>query len=317
MSPPPDFTRGFVYVATGANYRREAAASAARVRALHPSLRICLITDQAAETPFWDDLVLLEKAAFSFRDKFSILRCPYERFLFLDTDTQVLADLAEVFELLEHFDFAGHQLFEGHDRPVPGVPDAFPEFQGGLLAFRRSPAVESFFSRWLEIYDRNYATSLEGSRDYSDLSEQKSLRTALYASSLRLAVLGPEYNFRPSCVDFACAPVRVLHGRGRLDAFAGRINRQLGNRVYVPQLDAVLGDPVLPAELRRVCWMAAAQLLRRIVVTLTPLGMRDWLRRRRTIRRLFLRNDFSERHPDHDVTWGHAPRRPGERPGRQ
>ena len=126
---------GFVYVATGECYRGEAAVAAAQLRRTNPGARICLIADRAEGPVFWDDFVLLDRPAFGFRDKLAMHLCPYDRFVFLDTDTYVGADLTEVFQLLDHFDVAGHQLFEGHDYRLPDVPDAFPEFQGGMLDY--------------------------------------------------------------------------------------------------------------------------------------------------------------------------------------
>jgi hypothetical protein len=303
-------TDGFVYVATGARYREEAARSAASLRAAHADARICLVTDRGEGPPFWDDLVLLERPVYGFRDKLAMRRCPYSRFCYLDCDTHIVGSLAELFQLLERFDVAGHQLFEGHDCPVPGIPDAFPEFQGGILAVRRSPATETFFDRWEELYDRHYALNRDGHYHYSNVSDQKTLRMALYESTLSLAVLGPEYDFTPAHVDFACATVRVLHGRGPLAGLAARLNRRLGNRVFVPELDSVLSSGMPPGELRRLWWMASLQLLRRAGVALTPHGLRDRLRASRAVRRLFLRNDYAEHHADHTAVW----RKPSDRP---
>jgi hypothetical protein len=220
--------------------------------------------------------------------------CPYEKFLYLDTDTYVAAELNEVFQLLEHFDFAGHQLFEGHDSPIPGVPDAFPEFNGGVLAFRRSLAVEGFFDRWRELYDAFRAPDRPDRDLYLNVTDQKSLRLALYESKLRVAILGPEYDFTPSHVNFACATVRILHGRGDdFERFASRLNAQLGNRVYHPTLDVVLHAQTSAPELRRLWWRSTVQLLRLLGVVCTPLRLRNRLRRNETVRRLFFGGRFA------------------------
>jgi hypothetical protein len=214
--------------------------------------------------------------------------------VYLDTDTHVVAPLDEVFQLLDHFDVAGHQLFEGHDSPVDGVPDAFPEIQGGVLAFRRSTAVASFFERWQQLYDTFRAPDRPDRDAYANITDQKSLRLAVFQSDLRLAVLGPEYNFTPAHVNFACAPVRVLHGRGDdFASFATRINGQLGNRVYHPTLDVVLHAQTQAGELRRLWWRTTLQLLRYVGVALFPLAIRNWLRRSPSVRRWFFGGRFA------------------------
>jgi hypothetical protein len=285
---------GFVYVATGERYLREAAGAAAQLRRTNPGARICLVSDRLTGEKFWDDLVVLPEPSFSFRDKLALRFCPYERFVYLDTDTHVVGDLSEIFQLLERFDLAGHQLFEGHDSPIPGVPDAFPEFQGGVLAFRRSIAVDEFFTRWLAHYDAFRAPGRPDRDAYANVTDQKSLRLALYESGLRLAVLGPEYDFTPAHVNFACASVRILHGRGDdFNAFACRINARLGNRVYHPTLDVVLHAQSTAPEIRRLCWRSTLQVLRGIGVACIPLALRNRLRKNETIRRFFFGGRFA------------------------
>jgi hypothetical protein len=296
---------GVVYVATGKRFFDEAREAAAFLRQSNPWLPICLVTDEPHGPSFWDELVLIRNPAFGFRDKILMGLCPFERFVFLDTDTRVIDDISEVFTLLKRFDFTGHQLFEGHDCPPPSVPDAFPEFNSGVLGFRRSAALGDFFARWLVNYDAFYALNRDGHYHYSNASDQKSLRQTLYDSSMTIAVLGPEYNLTPHHLVFACAQVRVLHGRGRqnLDNLQRRFNVKLGNRVYVPRLDAVIHDDMLAQELRHLWWMVTLQVIRKAGRQLTPLQVRDWLRRSPLVRRLFLRNRFTETMAANDPKW--------------
>lgn len=300
-------SRGFVYVATGDSYREEAARSAAGLRALHPRDRICLVTDRAEGPAFWDDLIVLERPSFGFADKLAMRLAPYERSVFLDTDTTVVGDLSELFALLERFDFAGHQLFEGHDYPADGVPDAFPEFNSGVLAFRRGPACAALFDRWERLYPVFLARNRDGAYRPENVSDQQSLRVAAYESGARLAVLGPEYNFVPQQVNFACAAVRVLHGRGRASALAGRINARLGNRVYLPLFDAVVSEHTPLSELLRLLSLASLQMLRLAGRAVVPFAARERLRRSRAVRRLFLRNDHAERTEQHASVWREPP----------
>jgi hypothetical protein len=287
-------SRGFVLVATGERYWREAAAAVAQLRLTNPGARVCLIGDKPTVPTFWDDYLPLAKPTYSFRDKLAMRLCPYGRFIYLDTDIHVAAPLDEIFRLLERFDFAGHQLFEGHDSPIDQVPDAFPEFQGGILAFARSSAVELFFADWQSLYDTYRAPDRPDRDAYANVTDQKSLREALYRSSLRLAVLGPEYDFTPAHLNFACATIRVFHGRGdNFTRFSSRMNAKLGNRIYHPTLDVVLHTEMIPGELRRLWWRTTLQLLRRIGVACTPQRLRDWMRRRPFVRRLFLGGRFS------------------------
>jgi hypothetical protein len=299
---------GVVYVATSKRYVDEAREATALLKRSNPRIPVCLVTDQPHDPVFWDELVLVSNPAFGFRDKILMGLCPFERFLYLDTDTNVIDDISEVLELLRRFDFAGHQLFEGHDCPLPGIPDAFPEFNGGVLGFRRSPALGDFFARWLARYDSYYALNRDGHYHYSNSSDQKSLRQTVYESDLRIAVLGPEYNLTPHHLVFSCAQVRIIHGRGQqsVASLQRRFNAKLGNRVYVPRLDAVIHDDMLEPELRHLWWMTTLQIIRKSGRWLTPLWFRDWMRRSARVRRLFLRNRFTETTAANDPKW-HEP----------
>ncbi len=279
---------GLVFIASGDRYAAEAREAAAVARRSNPTTPICLIADHVPPSPFWDDFVELPEPDFSFRDKLALRLSPYERFIYLDTDAHAIGCLDEIFELLDRFDFAGHQLFEGHDCPMLGIPDAFPEFQGGVLAFKRSPAVEAFFARWLELYDFCRASNRDGHYHYSNVSDQKTLRVALYESDLRLAVLGPEFDFIPHWVNFACGPVRIVHTRSGHTETASLINERLGHRAWIPELSAVISSGMSASAWRRVWWGATRQLLRIAARKFTPRGIRTVFRQNKLIRRAFL-----------------------------
>jgi hypothetical protein len=305
-------TRGVVYVATGKRFVDEARQAASVLRRTNPKLAICLVTNEPSGEPFWDELVIVKNPYFGFRDKVFMGLCPFERFFFLDTDTHVVGDLTEVFDLLDHFDFAGHQLFEGHDCTPPGIPDSFPEFNTGVLLFRRTPALAGFFETWKANYDAYHALNRDGHYDYSNVSDQKSFRKTVYESKIRMAVLGPEYNFVPHHLNFACAPVSIIHGRGQktIEELDRRLNAKYGNRVYVPRLDTVISNDTPPGELWQLWRMASLQLIRVIGVRIVPMGLRNWLRRSAVVRHLFLRGRFGNMELDRDKKWQRTPTQP-------
>jgi hypothetical protein len=281
---------GFVYVATGDSYYREAAHSAASLRRHHPHHRICLVTDRARGPAFWDDLVVLEKPAFGFRDKLTMLSCPYERFVFLDTDTTVFGPLDELFSVLETMDVCGVQMFEGQDYIMPGIPHSFCEMNSGMLGVRRSPLVNAFFDSWNRHYLEFVNQNKSGHYHYANVGDQKSLRAALWETPVRIGNVGPEFNFIPFKMDFATLPVRVLHTRAtnNLEPLVARLNAQLGRRAYVPLLDTVVSDNPPPAELRRLLLACLRQLLRAFSRACTPRTLRNRLRSHPWIRTRFL-----------------------------
>jgi hypothetical protein len=286
-------TTGFVYVATGAIYFHETAEAVRHLRAANPTARVCVVTDKVHGEKFWDEIVVVENPTRTFRDKLLMALCPYERFVYLDCDTYVAGDLSEMFDLLAHFEVIGHQLFEGHDYRIPGVPDAFPEFNGGVFGFRRGPGVERLFARWRELFEAYAARNTGGFYDYTNVGDQKGFRIALYESGLRHSVLGPEYDFIIQHVQFACAAVKIFHGRtcADLQRIEKIVNARLGQRAWVPILDVCVMQHESAGGWARLAGRASLQALRMAGLVILPAGLRRRLREMPWLRRRFLRNE--------------------------
>lgn len=252
--------RGFVYVATGPGYLEEAAVSAASVRRHHPGTPICLVTDReiAPGGPF-DHVVRRSDTVHKPVDKLLARHCPFERAIFLDTDTKVFGDLSPVFDLLEQFDLAALQdVNRGWHYAMPDVPLAFSEFNTGVIAFRRSAAIEQFFAAWRTHYDELHRT-------LGLVNDQPAFRRALYLSALRVAPLPSEFHFLGNVSNAIMWNVRLIHARGDYDAIARQVDAQLGNRAYIP------GVGVLRPFHGRGQWLRATL---RTLASMLRLGLR-------------------------------------------
>lgn len=247
-------TRGVIYVATGAAYVTEAAASRQQLHLTNPGLPAAIVTDDPAPPGDWQVVLPLTNPTHSLRDKHQMRRSPWIHTIFLDTDTYVAASLDPVFELLDAgFDLAAHQLFEGHDYQLADVPDSFPEFNTGVIAFRRTPAVEAFFNAWSDAYAAFHP---------GVTCDQRSFRYAVYHSALRHTVLTPEYNFRPLSTNFAITDLRILHGRplNAMPALKALMDVKLVHRAYVPRLRCVVSDFMTSRQVCRL-WLAVTREL--------------------------------------------------------
>lgn len=309
----PVHAHGFVYVATGERYVREAAASAATLRSHHRQARICLVTDQPRGPVFWDDLVVLTQPSFGFRDKLEMQRAPYQRCVFLDTDTTVVGSMEALFTILERYDVCGVQLAEGQDYIMDdGIPAAFPEMNSGVIGFRTGENTAAFFGQWAAFYDRFQALNRDGHYHYANVGDQKSLRAALWHSNVRHFSIGAEFNFIPFRLELASLPVAVLHTRATagLDELGRRLNAQLGRRTYVPTLDTVVADAMSGPETRRLLAAALRLWLRALARQVFPRTLRDRLRRLRGLRSWALGNRFES--PEHglETKWRKPPENP-------
>ncbi|MDT0681735.1 putative nucleotide-diphospho-sugar transferase [Roseicyclus sp. F158] len=199
---------GFVFGVSGAEYAQLAARAAQTLRAVAPDANIDIYTDAEVPDGIFDQVHKLEMSWF--RPKFEALRrARFERVVYLDADMYFLADISDIFEVLEEFDFAAcHNQRRNSDwsntlwrRPIPA---AFPQINGGLMGMRKSPGT-------LALIEETERALQDEKLD----KDQPVLRELLFLSKLRLAILPPEYNF----VEFRMAEAmnenhaapRVLH----------------------------------------------------------------------------------------------------------
>lgn len=238
--------KGYLYFCGGsAGYLRDAIRSAHTVRKWDPEAQICLIHSyaqsilDAAEISVFDRVQRVELGddlpdrfaggAVHFLAKIQALaQSPYEATLFLDSDTWVLGNLANLFALTERFDIGVAaapitQRAENDADPLHDIPDTFPEPNTGVILWRRNERMTRFLERWISEY-RSNDTGLF--RRHRRGGEQVALRYLLWNSpEIRLHFLTSGevpnlYNFRwqPEKKFLFRNRIKVLHQR---TAFAG------------------------------------------------------------------------------------------------
>ncbi|MHB8233755.1 MAG: hypothetical protein ACYDHT_03800 [Solirubrobacteraceae bacterium] len=175
-----------------------------------------------------------------YQDRIAHMRCsPFERTLFLDTDTFVVGEMVGVFELLDHYDLAvAHApAYRGLDDPE--VPQAFPEFNCGVIAWRSSERVAAFLRCWEETYlawlEKEVLQGPDGmmhpTRSWP--GDQPPFRRCAWQHAMNVATLPPEYNLRLGIPTTVVDRVRLLHGRtSKFETLAEQYNDKLGPRTY-------------------------------------------------------------------------------------
>ncbi len=229
-------TAGFVYVATGDRYVAEAVRSAGSLRASMPDAAVALITDSPpdqATAGLFHSVIVRPEVRRQPIDKLLAWEAPFERCVFLDTDTHVCGDLTDLFRLLDHFDLAATpETLRGWHYTLPEVPAAFPEYNTGAIAFRRGAATEEFFRTWKADYEKLHAS-------HGFVSDQPAFRLAAFRLGLRIAPLPSEFHFITITPNYTMWAVRLLHGRDDLPALARDLNRRPGARAFVPGLGPI------------------------------------------------------------------------------
>jgi hypothetical protein len=226
---------GIIYAATGASYFDEA------LRSARSSLRFnavphLICTDQSVDVR--EDGLQIRSYSPSGNPYADKIRCmidsPFERTVYLDTDTYVLDQMVELFALLDRFDVAVSHAPGYRGLSDPDVPRAFYEFNTGLVAFRAGQKTAALLADWLQTYLRWCERPPFANAGNNDgFADQPAFRNCAWRHPIELCVLGPEYCFRtPQCGQVADR-VLTIHGRHRdYERVAAILNRERRARVF-------------------------------------------------------------------------------------
>jgi len=193
MDSSQNRNEGVLYIAFGDKYIRQAEQSALSIRSVQ-STHITIFCDRDINSPTFD--VVQKVYPEHERAKIDFLKeTPYEKTIYLDSDTKVIRNISEIFEILEKFDFvATHDLSrkrqEWCDRidEYKEIPYGFTELNGGVLGIKKSHASDELLKLWTEKYYQY--------RHLTRNQDQPALRMALWESRVRYHILPVEFNVR-------------------------------------------------------------------------------------------------------------------------
>lgn len=205
---------GFLYVATGKMFVEEAIDSVTSLKSKCATVPSAIFTDkQNAELamPYFDKVMVLETPQYNFIDKIEpLIKSPFDKTIFIDTDTFIAEDLTDLFSLLSNYDFlASFAPGRGVEAFSKDVPDYFPEFNTGLIGYSNIDLCHTVLTLWANIYKEQLKLEKKPPHD------QPSFRNALFQSNARIFCLPSEYNFRitnPNIV-WSNSSIKLIHGR--------------------------------------------------------------------------------------------------------
>lgn len=245
---------GYIYIAIGEMFCHEAEQSCRSLKRF-TCYPVVLITDQQDYTTvYFDNVIYASDLGRSFEVKITgMMRSPFERTVFLDTDTFVCAGIDSIFEFLDYFDFAMTLDMHGHSTSFwkqyqPEYPiklkDTLHEFNTGVVGFKQSAVVNEFFNTWLQTH-----------RELGMYADMPTFREAYLKKPVRVGILPHEYNFTGiKSMVMAYTTVRVIHDRlgekwnnlrphmadfTYMDKLASRINRKTCKRLIIPYVGVI------------------------------------------------------------------------------
>lgn len=233
--------KGIFFIATGKKYQNELLNAIKRTREVMPNIPIAVCSDyDYPKLIKVDYFIKIENPLFNFADKVNnFMLTPFDKTLFLDTDTYIVDSVEPIFEILDRFDIvAPHAPIEEDE--LVDVPEVFVEMNSGVIAFNKNPRVEKMFN----IYKKHYLHSLSFylKRDNDIPPDQPSFRYAIYKSKVNFTFLPHEYN---CMLDYPCllsSKVHILHGHYSPAYFenkAKEVNKSLNIRLYLPEVGLI------------------------------------------------------------------------------
>lgn len=197
---------GVFYSAFGNKAIAEALASIETLKLSNPELGVCVATDDVDK--FTDDrkvsdipkehLIYVENDRYGRKSK---LNCdqlsPFTKTLYLDADTRVFLPLDFIFDTLDkgweliftvsasqYVNWLWHIPEDERTYTLNTVGWRALQMQGGIFAFRKTPAIRSFFATWRKEYDRFPNV----------IYDQAALARTFAKKSLKMLLVGSPYN---------------------------------------------------------------------------------------------------------------------------
>ena len=189
-------SKGIIYSATcKEKHVLKAFKSEKKKKNIAPDIPITLYTNFSHLTcPYIDNIIHVETP--TKRSKLdAIISTPYNNTLYLDNDTILCEDIIteehnNIFLLLSRVDIALAHAPIRVAKFIKGVPFCYPEFNSGVIVYKRSNAVINMFREWRDLWYMN-----------KKQQDQPILRKLIWESNLQVATLPPEYNIRPRSLE--------------------------------------------------------------------------------------------------------------------
>ncbi len=191
--------KGYLYIAYGEAFTKEALLSIESLRR-YTNLPIAIYTDRGDIADIKREKLNIsligEIKANHLRAKVDYMdQSPFVDTVFMDSDTVVVRNCDDMFDLLERFDVAIVNDYarkrKKYSDIVPEygeIPYAFSEANSGVIAFNSSTRTQTFLKMWKEYFYK-YFKETNG-------WDQISFRISLWKSNVRIHHMPFEYNVR-------------------------------------------------------------------------------------------------------------------------
>lgn len=200
-------TKGVIYCATGGQCADEFNISAKSIRQTNQNIQIACFVDDVSlpiiDNSLVDFLFIIEKPMYSFDDKVEAMeRTPFQKTLFIDTDTLVWGDLDPLFEVLNYCSIsAAHEPYISQFCwEMENYSNALPQWNTGVVAYKVGQCSQ-LFELWRK--KRQESGYLGG--------DQIHFRESVIELGVDILTFRQEYNCRLGDPQRLVGPVVIAH----------------------------------------------------------------------------------------------------------
>lgn len=245
--------KGYIYVANKRKFINEALVSSKSLRRFTTCPIAIIVTNDLVDEDLKNsfDIVKVsdEIQKHTYLSKIiGMQETPFQRTVFLDSDTFVTTNIDELFDILDIVDIATTQEYKKHTYYLENIKyrNILPEFNSGVIVYKKSPVMNQLIEDWFSICtDLNLEIDMPG------------LREAILKNieRIRFSILPEEYNSHGyKTMIMLNGYVKVIHERlgtnwktitpfmdsfENMDRFSKKINKNDYKRIYVPYVGII------------------------------------------------------------------------------
>lgn len=152
---------------------------------------------------------------------------PYKKTIFLDSDTLIIEDFSEMFDILSHFDFCATLSPMDYAWPRVGGKKmiGYLPHNTGVIGFNCNSKCMDVFEDWYSLYEERINLELSG-------NDQTPFMESLYKNQASICTLPFNYNLRTNFPgNLVAGKVCILHDRTLPQKFVNSINESLEIRL--------------------------------------------------------------------------------------
>ncbi len=245
--------KGYLYVANKSKFIKEAIVSVTSLKKYNKE-DVGLICTENVYTKELDsvfDIIIFNKEIENYTYLSKVLglkNSPFEKTVFLDTDTFITDQISELFDLLDFVDLATTSEEKLHTTKAFDFKyrNIFPELNSGVIVFRNNQSTLKLFEDWFIICKK-----------YGIINDMPGLREALlknfdYIKYSTLPQLYNTHGFKSMLI--LNNKVKIIHERlgykkgtitpfflpfETMDKFAKKINKKHYKRLYIPRIGII------------------------------------------------------------------------------